>query len=81
MYIVTLILANKRCIRCILKTTEAHYIIQNYILMVKVCGLDYIFGRMMHASSNHQGPVVQKLDTAIHRIVIFSTVIKMLEKL
>ena len=28
-----------------------------------------------------QGPVVRKVDSAIHRIVIFSTVAKMLEKL
>ena len=27
------------------------------------------------------GPVVRKVDSAIHRIVIFSTVVKMLEKL
>ena len=29
----------------------------------------------------YQGPVVRKVDSAIHRIVIFSTVVKMLEKL
>ncbi len=30
---------------------------------------------------NFQGPVVRKVDSAIHRIVTFSTVVKMLEKL
>ena len=29
----------------------------------------------------NQGPVVRKVDSAIHRIVIFSTVVKMLQKL
>ena len=31
--------------------------------------------------TKQQGPVVRKVDSAIHRIVIFSTVVKMLQKL
>ncbi len=32
-------------------------------------------------SKNHLAPVVRKVDNAIHRIVTFSTVVKMFEKL
>ena len=37
--------------------------------------------QLVLAMGNDQGPVVRKVDSAIHRIVIFSTVVKMLEKL
>ena len=39
---------------------------------------------VFHFSTNMYivlGPVVRKVDSVIHRIVIFSTVVKMLEKL
>ncbi len=35
--------------------------------------------RQLRSASKHQGPVVRKVHSAIHRIVIFSTDVKMLE--
>ena len=36
---------------------------------------------MKEFKTNDMGPVVRKVDRAIHRIVIFSTVVKMPERL
>ncbi len=53
----------------VLRQLETH---ENYLRLANI---------LHKLNINHQGPVVRKVDSAIHWIVIFSTVVKMLEKL